>query len=182
MIKHETASTFVFGWQDERWCLGMIEHPRLRQSMIPGGHVEADEHQAEAAVREVREETGLKVRLVAGPAPILPTGFPHQQVPPAWWTTEQTVPPDNHLPEPHVHIDHQYVAVADSVEQLAHPGHPFRWVARDELQSLRMFEDTRILADLLFAAVDTITRPDVTADELWTVLNRAHSPGHVSKA
>jgi len=67
-IKHATAGAFVFAHVDGEWKLGLIEHPRLRRLMIPGGHVEGDEHCAQAAVREVAEETGLRVRLLPTPA------------------------------------------------------------------------------------------------------------------
>ena len=88
-IKHATASVFLFASCGSGWRLGLIEHPRLGRLMIPGGHVEADESQAEAAVREVAEETGLEgIRLLAVPAPALPAGFPHERVASPWWITE----------------------------------------------------------------------------------------------
>ena len=62
-IKHATAGAFVFAQLGGEWKLGLIEHPRLRRLMIPGGHVEDDEHCAQAALREVTEETGLRVIL-----------------------------------------------------------------------------------------------------------------------
>ncbi|MGH3548171.1 MAG: NUDIX domain-containing protein [Pseudonocardiaceae bacterium] len=69
MIKHATASVFVFFEFPQGWRLGLIEHPRLRKRMIVGGHVECDETQAEAAVREAAEESGLRVRLLATSSP-----------------------------------------------------------------------------------------------------------------
>jgi 8-oxo-dGTP pyrophosphatase MutT (NUDIX family) len=70
--KHATASTFVFHRCAEGWRLALIEHPRYGKVMIPGGHVEAVESQDEAALREVAEETGLRVRLIHPPSPPLP--------------------------------------------------------------------------------------------------------------
>ena len=113
-VKEPTASTFVFHHSPVAWRLGLIHHPRLSAWMLPGGHVEPDENAAEAALREVREETGLTVRLLPGPAVPLPTGFPHGAVPAPWWVVELTAAPDRHTPAPHVHIDHLYVAVADT--------------------------------------------------------------------
>jgi hypothetical protein len=65
-----------------------------------------------------------------------------------WWITEQPVPPpDPHLAERHVHVDYQYVALADFPAQVVRaPEHPFRWAALDQLDELAMFEDTRLLA------------------------------------
>jgi 8-oxo-dGTP pyrophosphatase MutT (NUDIX family) len=153
-VKHATASVFLFGLAPGGWQLGLIEHPRLGRLMIPGGHVEDDESQAQAALREVAEETGRAgVSLLEVPAPALPAGFPHERVPPPWWITEQPVPADNHLSEPHVHLDHQYVAVADIAEP-AHPAaHPFGWYSPERLPELDMWEDTKLLAKVLFSCI-----------------------------
>jgi 8-oxo-dGTP pyrophosphatase MutT (NUDIX family) len=124
--------------------------------MAPGGHVEDDECQALAALREVEEESGLTgVRLLEAPAPALPTGFPstHARVPLPWWIIQQEVPADNHLPEGHIHVDHQYVAVVDDPEPVRAPEHPFAWYRPHELSELRMFEDTRLLAKVLFSCI-----------------------------
>jgi 8-oxo-dGTP pyrophosphatase MutT (NUDIX family) len=138
--------------------------PRIRvvtdneeQPREPGGHVEDDESQAQAALREVTEETGLTgVWLLQVPAPALPAGFPHERVAPPWWITEQQVPADSHLREPHVHLDHQYVAVADAAEPVRPAGHPFGWYPAERLPELEMWEDTKLLAKVLFSCIDDL--------------------------
>lgn len=62
MLKHATSSVFLFTPGGDGWCIGLIHHPRLRRWMLPGGHVEPEENPAEAALREVGEETGLTAR------------------------------------------------------------------------------------------------------------------------
>lgn len=156
MIKHATASAFVFCEFPEGWRLGLIEHPRLGKRMVVGGHVEHDETQAEAAVREAAEESGLEVRLLASPSLALPVGYPHERVPTPWWITEVMVPADNHLDEPHIHVDHQYVAIADSPVPVSEPVHPFDWYAEDELGGLPMFADTLLLAQALFPRIGAV--------------------------
>lgn len=156
MIKHATASAFVFCEFPLGWRLGLIEHPRLRRRMVVGGHVECDETQAEAAVREAAEESGLTVRLLAGPSSALPVGYPHERVAAPWWITEVMVPADNHLPTPHIHVDHQYVAIADSPVPVSEPAHPFGWFSAEELAGLPMFEDTLLLARVLFPCIGAV--------------------------
>lgn len=157
VIKHATAGAFVFcRFSDDAWRLGLIEHPLLGRWMVPGGHVENDECQAQAAVREVEEESGLTgVRLLETPAPPLPEGFPPAlvRVPLPWWIIEQQVPADNHLARPHMHVDHHFVAMVDDPEPASAPAHPFAWYTADQMSELPMFEDTKLLATMLFRGI-----------------------------
>ena len=153
VVKHATASVFVFAELDGAWRVGLVRHPRLGRHMIPGGHVEDDETQAQAALREVEEESGLVVRLIDPPMPAVPQGYPYRQVAAPWWITEMDCPADNHLDVPHVHVDHQYVAVADDPRPVGVAAHPFAWHGQGELAGLDMFEDTRLLAAVLFPGI-----------------------------
>ncbi len=112
-LKHDTSSVFVFGRLAGGWRIGLIRHPRLHRMMIPGGHVEPEETCAEAALREVAEETGLAVTLVGPPAAPVPPGYRGRRVALPWWIAEYQVAADNHLGVAHVHVDHLYVALAD---------------------------------------------------------------------
>jgi 8-oxo-dGTP pyrophosphatase MutT (NUDIX family) len=152
-LKHPTSSVFVFRRITDGWRIGLIQHPHFGLMVIPGGHVEPSESQAEAALREVAEETGMAVRLVSPPAAPLPSGYRPPRVPPPWWIVEYDVPSDNHLAAAHVHIDHLYVALADGREPAAVAEHPFGWYAAADLPGLDMFEDARNLALVLLAGL-----------------------------
>ena len=153
--KHPTSSVFVFRRTPAGWQLGLIRHPRLGRMMIPGGHVEHEESQAEAALREVAEETGLAVRLVSPPAPPLPGGYQRQRVAQPWWIVEYDVPSDNHLGAAHVHIDHLYVALACG-DRVGEPAHPFGWYTAADLPRLDMFEGARTMALALLSGLSTV--------------------------
>jgi 8-oxo-dGTP pyrophosphatase MutT (NUDIX family) len=144
----------------------------------PGGHVEEDETPAEAALRETAEETGLSgVRLLGFPVPALPVGFPatHCQLPLPWWITEIEVPADNHLAVPHVHVDHVWVAIAPDARPASEPAHPFAWYRAEDIeQGLPMFEDSRILAPVLFEGIKGMDETVTTGDH---VLARLASAG-----
>jgi 8-oxo-dGTP pyrophosphatase MutT (NUDIX family) len=158
--KHPTSSVFVFRRNGEGWRLGLIEHPRFGRMMVPGGHVEPEESQAEAALREVAEEAGLAVRLVSPPAAPLPGGYRERRVALPWWIVEYQVPRDNHLDEAHVHIDHLYVALADGGPTVGQPAHPFGWYAAADLPGLHMFDDARIMALALLSGLPGPSAPD----------------------
>lgn len=158
-LKHPTSSVFVFRRLAGGWRIGLIRHPRLHRMMIPGGHVEPEETSAEAAVREVAEETGLAVTLVGPPAAPVPHGYRGRRVTLPWWIAEYQVGPDNHLGVAHAHIDHLYVALADGNPAAAGAGppdaaaHPFGWYAAGDLPGLDMFDDARLLARLLLTGL-----------------------------
>ena len=158
-LKHLTSSVFVFRRFTDGWRTGLIRHPRLHKMMIPGGHVEAEETSAEAALREVAEETSLTVTLVSPPAAPVPDGYRSQRVALPWWIAEYQVEPDNHLDVAHVHVDHLYVALANGTPPPAAgaglPGtaHQFGWYAVGDLASLDMFDDARLLAWLLLTGL-----------------------------
>jgi 8-oxo-dGTP pyrophosphatase MutT (NUDIX family) len=152
-VKHGTSSVFVFTRMAGGWRVGLIRHPLYDRMMLPGGHVEPGESPAEAALREVAEEAGLAVRLMSPPSAPLPDGYRPRRVAPPWWIVEYDVPPDNHLDEPHVHIDHLYVAVAGAAH-IGPPAHPFSWHAAADLPGLHMFQDARTLVTSLLNRLD----------------------------
>ncbi|GAB7039953.1 MULTISPECIES: NUDIX hydrolase [Catenuloplanes] len=160
LIKHATASVFLFGPAGGgEWRIGLIRHPRFGRWMLPGGHVEPAENPAEAALREVREETGLAATLLP-PHPATVPDYPAAvRVPLPVWITEQVVPAETRLPAEHVHVDHLYPAVADETEPANDPELPFRWYAAGELAGLEMFPDTRGGAELLFPLIGRLAQP-----------------------
>ncbi|MQA87716.1 MAG: hypothetical protein GEV03_24605 [Streptosporangiales bacterium] len=68
------------------------------------------------------------------------------------------VPADNHVAKPHVHVDHQYLVMADNLEPVGAAAHPFVWYTVEELAGLSMFEDTRSLVLVLFSCVDALAQ------------------------
>lgn len=166
MIHEATASTFVFARLSSGWHVGLIEHPRLGKKMLPGGHVENFETAAEAALREVTEETGRNARLLSRPFVPAPDGFPFETVPMPWLITRQAVVADNHCAEPHVHVDHQFVAVADAPhDPVAEPVHPFAWHSASEVDTMNVIADTRLLARELFTRIEDLESGNLSA---WT--------------
>ncbi|WP_131746337.1 NUDIX domain-containing protein [Frankia sp. Cppng1_Ct_nod] len=63
-IRHFTASAIVF---DDHERVLLVHHNKLGQWLYPGGHVDPNEDPAQAALREVLEETGVTARIVCDP-------------------------------------------------------------------------------------------------------------------
>jgi ADP-ribose pyrophosphatase YjhB (NUDIX family) len=158
MIKESTASVFVFHrGQEGAWHSALVWHPRLEEWMPAGGHVESDESAAEAALREVDEETGLAARLLPGPSVPLPAGFPHTQVITPWYVCEMRAGADNHTREPHKHVDHVFLAVVDDITPRQQPVHAVRWFTEQEMAEVSgIAEDSRLQAKELFGRIDEI--------------------------
>lgn len=129
--RHYTASALVLG-PDGRLLL--IHHVKSGLWLPPGGHIEPGETPAEAALRELREETGLEAQIVTGPVFEHPAVTSH--APPLMIIEATAADPVN---GPHQHIDFVYacrVADPDRLQPDAGEVTAARWVAPADLSSL----------------------------------------------
>ncbi|MFQ5421296.1 MAG: NUDIX hydrolase [Anaerolineae bacterium] len=138
ITRHFTATTYIV-FQDKvllHW------HKKLDCWLPPGGHIDRDELPETAALREVKEETGLTVTLVGGDDRLDFGDDPTRELhPPAHILLEQINPF-------HQHIDFIYYAVSKTAELSPQMGETrqLEWFTAVQLQQTDMPANVRICA------------------------------------
>ena len=136
MKRHFCASVFVINPENKKILL--VHHKKFNKWVQPGGHIEDNEIPEETALREVYEETGVKVKLIGERFPreddyIKPLGIQKNR---------------NTLGD--LHIDIIYAAVpVNNIETTpnTHENNGVRWFSREELETINLFPDIKITMD-----------------------------------
>jgi len=123
-------------------------HEKHQKWLPPGGHVHTDELPTEAAIREVKEETGLDVKLIEKENLLI--DFPHAKsvLRPFLCLLENI--PAHGTKEEHQHLDHIYLAEPAS-DNTPYP--EFSWLSLEEIEKFKaginIFADTVEVAKLI---------------------------------
>jgi 8-oxo-dGTP diphosphatase len=133
------ATVYVFN--RERQVL-MLDHPKLGVWMPPGGHIEDGELTNEAALREVKEETGLSIYLARDKFDYIASQRQEvEQLPsPVIVQTERV---SNYLQE-----DFIYLGFSESVKLKPENGIAMGWFSIEEAMNLETF--THIVGHLKY--------------------------------
>ena len=126
MERHFTVSGFV----THQGRTALHWH-RLGLWLPPGGHLEANEDPIEAVLREILEETGIAVEVIAT-APVLGHREP-AQLPPPVTSGVYDISADSGRNVPHQHIDFVYFARPVAGANLVLPDGDEGWVWVDEV-------------------------------------------------
>ncbi len=128
ITRHFTATTFIVS--DGKVLLHL--HKKLNLWLPVGGHIDRDELPEEAAVREIKEETGLDVQLY-NPDPQLKMKDAKQILRPVHLILEDINPF-------HQHIDFIYYATSESTELKPLDGETknLKWLTAAEIEKMDM--------------------------------------------
>lgn len=130
MERHFTVTGFVVDGGPTGARTLLHWHPTLSIWLPPGGHIEPDEDPVQAVLREVLEETGMTVEIVA---PAQPYTFRNvAQLPVPLSVIVADVGQGDGM---HQHIDFAYATrrVAGIGDVAAERDHGFVWVSEDDL-------------------------------------------------
>lgn len=137
-MKHFCASAFIINPENKKILL--VKHSDYDKWLQPGGHIEEDETPEEAAVREVFEETGLKIKLIG-------EHFPRE---------EDLIRPlgvqCNRKTDGTRFIDIIYAAKPinnDDDIKLNDESTEIGWFTRNELERIPVFQDVKITMDYI---------------------------------
>jgi 8-oxo-dGTP pyrophosphatase MutT (NUDIX family) len=136
MTRHFCASIFVIDPMTKKILL--VHHKKFNKWVQPGGHIEDNETPEETAVREVYEETGIKVRLLG-------ERFPREDdfIRPLGIQCNRNLKGD-------MHIDITYVAIPINNYDLilnTDESNDIGWFSRNDLENIPVFPDIKITMD-----------------------------------
>jgi len=151
--RHFTATVYVV----ESSAVALHEHERLGKWLPPGGHLDRDELPHEAARREVREELGLDVELLAEPGEVASPTVEPLPGPQHFQLADVNVC-DGEVGHQHVDFvfygraDHREVDPATGEE----PADAWEWLDRDRIDAWadRLDPDVREVARLAIENVE----------------------------
>ena len=138
MKRHFCASAFIINPYNKKILL--VKHKKNRRWTQPGGHIEDDETPEETALREVYEETGLRVRLIGERFPreddfIRPLGIQKNR---------------NMMGDLHIDIIYPAIPNDDKKETLnIEESDDIGWFSRSDLESIDCFPDIKITMDYI---------------------------------
>lgn len=139
--KHYTATVFVVSKSTPRKFL-LTHHKKFDKWMPPGGHIEDMENPLEAAIREVKEESGIdispfleKINIIDDRARALPLPM---------FVLEERIDPYGDQAE-HYHIDFVYVIEMDEqpVIHQEKESHQIGWFTVEDIQNIPVFDNVR---------------------------------------
>ncbi len=143
MKKHFTATVYIVSKIDNEYKVLLHYHKKLKIWIAIGGHVEKNENPIETALREVKEETNLKIKILNNKKLLKLKGINEIILPVA--VVEEDVP--EYWDEPfHQHIDLIYFAFCENPKKLKMEEES-RWFSKKDLKSAHLNKEVLILAE-----------------------------------
>lgn len=131
MRKHFTATGYIVSKIDKKYKVLLHKHKKLNIWIGIGGHVEKEENPLQTLLREIKEETNLKIKLLKDEGRLVKTSTV-TQLPTPQVIIEEKIPPYKDEPA-HFHVDHIYFAFCKNPKNIK-MSEDYRWFSNAELK------------------------------------------------
>jgi len=134
----------------------LILHKKLGLWLPPGGHIEQDELPCDAVIREVEEETGLKIKLFGNSTPVYDAGKPELK------DVEMLAMPNHiqleHIEPGHQHIDLVYIAkvIGGEENHRQEEADDMKWFSNEDLDREEISENVRHYGKIAISKVENL--------------------------
>ena len=126
------------------------KHDKYHAWLCVGGHIELDEDPNQAAIREVKEEVGLDIKLMGGPRIIDDTESHQELIRPRFLNIHR-------IDATHQHIGFTYFATSDTDHVIPErPEDEWKWVTEDELNTMDLKPHVRLYAAYALRELNTV--------------------------
>jgi len=127
MERQYTASAYVVNFEDRTILL--MYNRKLDKWLQPGGHIESSETPEEAAIREVKEETGIDIQIISRDE------FNNNPIP---------ISIERYINKVGDMIDIQYLAIPINTVLSSNENNQFGWFSEKDLEKINVGEDIKI--------------------------------------
>lgn len=141
MLKHFTATAYIVSKINNEYKVLLHKHKKFGIWIGIGGHVEEDENPFETLIREIKEESNLKVKLLRSEDRLIRTSTV-KQLPTPQVIIEEKIPPYN-LELAHCHIDHIYFAFCKNPKNIK-MNEDYGWFSSDKLTKSGLEKEVRV--------------------------------------
>jgi len=141
MTKHFTSTVYITAKIDGTIKVLLHFHKKLNFWIGIGGHIEENENPVEAAVREVKEETGLAVTIKSH-TPLFKASYA-KEIPMPHMILEANVPAYK-TTKAHRHMDFAYFTQTKTPEKVVMEEN-FRWFSKAQLDKSDILEEVKLL-------------------------------------
>jgi 8-oxo-dGTP pyrophosphatase MutT (NUDIX family) len=146
MTKHLAATVYIVAKINNKPKILLHQHKKLHIWLGIGGHVEQNENPYEAAIREVKEETGLEINITnTKKCPVFSSGVTEIILP--FMTLEEYIPRYQNKPA-HMHIDFIYFGIAKNPKVAM--AEKFNWFSSEEIQQLDLQDEVKYITTQAF--------------------------------
>ncbi|MBP9711849.1 MAG: NUDIX domain-containing protein [Candidatus Pacebacteria bacterium] len=123
-------------------------HDKFKYWLSIGGHIELNEDPNQAAIREIKEEVGLDVKIIGYAKPVQPNDYGYRElIPPKFMGRHR-------VNENHEHIMFVYFATSDtdqiSASVSAHEQAETKWFTMEDL------ENTELVPNVKYYAIEAL--------------------------